>query len=78
MAWLGFGESGQVPTLSTLVQFHHLPSLDVKGKDTVLLDLTHAPELNIPSWGPGGGSALSDTGHVMWMERFTQCLAPGG
>lgn len=35
--------------MSAVVQFHCLPSFDQKGKDTVLLDLTNAPVLTIPS-----------------------------
>lgn len=79
-AWLGSARFWGLRRGSHHVHFSTvpcLPSFDEQRKDTFLLDLTDAPELNILRRRPGGDQALNDLGHEMWMKQSTRCLEPG-
>lgn len=63
-----------------------LPSFYEKGEGTVLLALTDAPELNMPSWCPEGREIryrcffldVRDRSNITRMKLFAECPAPGG
>lgn len=68
-----------------LAQFHFCLLFYEKGEGTVLLALTDAPELNIPSWCPEGGAIryrcffdVRDRSNITTMKLFAWCPAPGG
>lgn len=84
-AWLHVG-SPEVSLQASFSSVSFLPSLYEKGKGTVLLALTDAPELNIPSWCPEGGEIsyrcffldVRDRSNITRMKLFARCPAPGG
>lgn len=78
--------SPEVSLQASFSSVSSLPSFYEKGEDTVLLALTDAPELNIPSWCPEGGAIryrcffldVRDRSNITRMKLFAWCPAPGG
>lgn len=78
--------SPEVSLQASFSSVSFLPSFYEKGEGTVLLALTEAPELNMPSWCPEGREIrykcffldVRDRSNITRMKLFAECPAPGG